>query len=104
MAAGRLSYAYGFKGPSVAVDTACSSSLVGTHMARISMETGSCTTASAGEQGFGMGGEQCWLVVYPYPGLPRLNGPLNHPPLKTQHRMDCSWRQADPDTHHFGDV
>ena len=49
VAAGRLSYAYGFKGPSVAVDTACSSSLVGTHMARISMETGGCNTASAGK-------------------------------------------------------
>jgi len=55
VAAGRLSYAYGFKGPSVAVDTACSSSLVGTHMARLSMESGGCTTASAGECKLGLG-------------------------------------------------
>lgn len=33
VAAGRLSFTFGLKGPSVAVDTACSSSLVGTHMA-----------------------------------------------------------------------
>ena len=47
VAAGRLSYTYGFKGPSVAVDTACSSSLVGAHMARISMAQGGCSTAAA---------------------------------------------------------
>jgi NADPH:quinone reductase-like Zn-dependent oxidoreductase len=47
VAAGRLSYMYGFKGPSVAVDTACSSSLVGAHMARISMAQGGCSTATA---------------------------------------------------------
>lgn len=49
VAAGRLSYIYGFQGPSVAVDTACSSSLVGAHMARISMAQGGCTAANTGK-------------------------------------------------------
>ncbi len=33
VAAGRLSFTYGFSGPAVSVDTACSSALVGVHMA-----------------------------------------------------------------------
>ena len=33
MAAGRISYTFGLKGPCVSVDTACSSSLVGLHYA-----------------------------------------------------------------------
>ena len=49
VAAGRVSYLYGFRGPAVAVDTACSSSLVGTHMARLAMQAGAqCSSAVAG--------------------------------------------------------
>lgn len=33
VAAGRLSFTYGFTGPAVSIDTACSSAMVGTHMA-----------------------------------------------------------------------
>ena len=40
VAAGRLSYVFGLRGPSVAVDTACSSSLVATHLASQSLRSG----------------------------------------------------------------
>eukprot|EP00887_Chlorella_sp_A99_P003362 scaffold26.g3362.t1 len=43
--AGRLSYSYGLKGPSVTIDTACSSSLVGTHMARLAISSGEAARA-----------------------------------------------------------
>ena len=33
VAAGRLSFTYGFSGPAVSIDTACSSAMVGTHQA-----------------------------------------------------------------------
>ena len=38
-AAGRISFVFGLKGPSIALDTACSSSLVGTHFTRLAMIT-----------------------------------------------------------------
>jgi acyl transferase domain-containing protein/acyl carrier protein len=47
-ATGRISYALGLTGPSVAVDTACSSSLVGVHLAATALRRGECDVALAG--------------------------------------------------------
>ncbi|WP_170319936.1 type I polyketide synthase [Polyangium spumosum] len=50
-AAGRISYAFGFEGPSVVVDTACSSSLVSVHLACQSLRQRESDLAVAGGVG-----------------------------------------------------
>lgn len=45
---GKVSYAFGFSGPSMVIDTACSSSMVAIHQACRSLAIGDCSAAIAG--------------------------------------------------------
>lgn len=69
-AAGRLSYLFDLKGPSVTVETACSSSLVAVHLACRSLWSGECQLAMAGGVN---------LILNPHHSIAYSNGKMLSP-------------------------
>ncbi|MEM6456191.1 MAG: beta-ketoacyl synthase N-terminal-like domain-containing protein, partial [Acidobacteriota bacterium] len=65
VAAGRLSYVHGWRGPSLTVDTACSSSLLALHLAAGSLRGGESDLALAG-------GVNLMLAPEPFVGLSQM--------------------------------
>jgi len=61
VAAGRLSYTLGLKGPTLSIDTACSSSLTAIHLACQSLRNRDCSLALAG--GVGLVLDQRWFYA-----------------------------------------
>lgn len=61
VAAGRLSYTLGLKGPTLSIDTACSSSLTAIHLACQSLRNGDCSLALTG--GVGLVLDQRWFYA-----------------------------------------
>jgi acyl transferase domain-containing protein len=80
-AAGRLSYAFDLRGPSLTVDTACSSSLVALHLASQSLRTGESDLAIVGAANLIL--DPLISVAYSRSGL-----------LSTEGR--CAFADADP--------
>lgn len=65
VAAGRVSYTFGLRGPSISIDTACSSSLVGAHMASLSIAASNCNAAIAsGESPSQLSKIQVWYDAF----------------------------------------
>jgi acyl transferase domain-containing protein/acyl carrier protein len=60
--AGRVSFALGLQGPTLAVDTACSSSLVAIHLAVQSLRSHECDTALAGGVGLMLAPEPTIMI------------------------------------------
>jgi acyl transferase domain-containing protein/NADPH:quinone reductase-like Zn-dependent oxidoreductase/acyl carrier protein len=63
-ACGRVSFTFGFEGPSVSVDTACSSSMVAIHLACRSLQARECGMALAGGVNVILAAEQTKLFTH----------------------------------------